>query len=350
MPAATAAADAARGAAGRALGVPRVARRAEAARLGDRQDARTRAASVVPTITKPASRRRRTTLCVVVGRRSRRTASQPIRERACPSTARLFLIAIGTPANGRSSPGADRRRRRRARARASTCDERVERRVELLDARSEVSTSSRAEISPERTSAASSSRGAEQQIASDTVGAYAAHRSCDDMRLLRRQLSRKHQAQKASAMSAIAAPRSSPASRASSPSRPRSPSPTKRAARCATAASTSRTSSATVPYEQVWGLLVDGRFEPGLPPAEPHAADGPLRRPPRRRAVGAGDARARVGLRAADRHLRRGGARQPRPRVGDGAVVRRAVRARSRPAAGAAGGGRPGATRSPSAS
>jgi citrate synthase len=26
-----------------------------------------------------------------------------------------------------------------------------------------------------------------------------------------------------------------------------------------------------VPYEQVWGLLVDGRLEPGLPPAEPHA-------------------------------------------------------------------------------
>jgi citrate synthase len=26
----------------------------------------------------------------------------------------------------------------------------------------------------------------------------------------------------------------------------------------------------TVPYEKVWGLLVDGRFEPGLPPAEPH--------------------------------------------------------------------------------
>src|SRR5918998_4244748 len=24
-----------------------------------------------------------------------------------------------------------------------------------------------------------------------------------------------------------------------------------------------------VPYEQVWGLLVDGTFEPGLPPAEP---------------------------------------------------------------------------------
>ena len=25
-----------------------------------------------------------------------------------------------------------------------------------------------------------------------------------------------------------------------------------------------------VPFEHVWGLLVDGRFEPGLPPAEPH--------------------------------------------------------------------------------
>src|ERR1700727_2508654 len=27
----------------------------------------------------------------------------------------------------------------------------------------------------------------------------------------------------------------------------------------------------TVPYEQVWGLLVDGHFKPGLPPAEPHS-------------------------------------------------------------------------------
>src|SRR5215212_4397795 len=25
-----------------------------------------------------------------------------------------------------------------------------------------------------------------------------------------------------------------------------------------------------VPFEKVWGLLVDGRYEPGLPPAEPH--------------------------------------------------------------------------------
>ncbi len=26
----------------------------------------------------------------------------------------------------------------------------------------------------------------------------------------------------------------------------------------------------SVPFEQVWGLLVDGAFLPGLPPAEPH--------------------------------------------------------------------------------
>src|ERR671932_784814 len=25
-----------------------------------------------------------------------------------------------------------------------------------------------------------------------------------------------------------------------------------------------------VPFEQVWGLLVDGRLQPGLPPADPH--------------------------------------------------------------------------------
>ena len=25
-----------------------------------------------------------------------------------------------------------------------------------------------------------------------------------------------------------------------------------------------------MPFEKVWGLLVDGRYDPGLPPAEPH--------------------------------------------------------------------------------
>ena len=51
-----------------------------------------------------------------------------------------------------------------------------------------------------------------------------------------------------------------------------------------------------VAYEQVWGLLVDGTFEPGPAARRAVAADGALRRPARRRAGRAGDARARVGL------------------------------------------------------
>ena len=36
-----------------------------------------------------------------------------------------------------------------------------------------------------------------------------------------------------------------------------------------------------VSFEKVWGLLVDGTFEPGLPPADPASADRPDRRPAR---------------------------------------------------------------------
>ena len=51
-----------------------------------------------------------------------------------------------------------------------------------------------------------------------------------------------------------------------------------------------------VPFEKVWGLLVDGDVRPGPAAGRAAPAGGPLRRPARRRAVGAGDARARVGL------------------------------------------------------
>ena len=53
-----------------------------------------------------------------------------------------------------------------------------------------------------------------------------------------------------------------------------------------------------VPYEKVWGLLVDGTFEPGPAARRAAPAARPLRRPARRRAGRARDARARVGLRA----------------------------------------------------
>ena len=55
-----------------------------------------------------------------------------------------------------------------------------------------------------------------------------------------------------------------------------------------------------------------------------------LRRRPRRRAERARDARAGLGLPAAARHRRGRGPRQPGPRLGDGAVVRGAVRPRHR--------------------
>ena len=97
-----------------------------------------------------------------------------------------------------------------------------------------------------------------------------------------------------------------------------------------------------VPFEQVWGLLVDGALEPGLPPAEPH----PL-------AVRSGDPRVDVQAALAmlapewgfgqlidisDEQARDDLARASVMAL----VVRRAVRARRRPPAGAAARGRQG--------
>ena len=111
-------------------------------------------------------------------------------------------------------------------------------------------------------------------------------------------------------------------SRASSPSPPRSPSPTRRAARSATAASTSRTSSATCPSRRSGACSSTARYDPGLPPAEPHPLAGP------HRATRAWTSRPRSrmlapewGFQPADRHRRRAGARRPRARVGHGAVA-----------------------------
>ena len=98
-----------------------------------------------------------------------------------------------------------------------------------------------------------------------------------------------------------------------------------------------------VPFEKVWGLLVDGSYEPGLPPAEPFPIP-----------VHSGDIRVDVqsaiamiapawGMRQLLRHRRRAGAGRPRAHRGDGAVVRRAGRTRHRRAYGPAVRGRQGA-------
>ena len=42
-----------------------------------------------------------------------------------------------------------------------------------------------------------------------------------------------------------------------------------------------------VPFEKVWGLLIDGAYEPGLPPARPRSSDVFARRLARSPAAGA---------------------------------------------------------------
>ena len=105
-----------------------------------------------------------------------------------------------------------------------------------------------------------------------------------------------------------------------------------------------------VPFENVWGLLIDGAYEPGLPPAE--AYNIPVHTGDIRVDVQAADRDAGAGVRhAADlRHHRRAGPRGPQPGRGDGAVLRRAGRPRPAPAGRLPARGRPGPARSPSGS
>ncbi len=111
---------------------------------------------VVPTMTKPASRSRRTTLWSCGATKSAMRSAQRVRRR--PSTGRLFLIAIGTPANGRSSPGSIAAATARAPSR-STSTNAFSVGSSSSTRRREASTSSSAEISPSRTSAARSVTG-----------------------------------------------------------------------------------------------------------------------------------------------------------------------------------------------
>ena len=90
-----------------------------------------------------------------------------------------------------------------------------------------------------------------------------------------------------------------------------------------------------VTFGQVWGLLVDNEFNPGLPPAEPFPIP-----------VHSGDVRVDVQSAIAMLAPAWGlqplldidddtGPRRPRPRLGHGDVVRGAGRPRHRPADGA---------------
>ena len=69
-----------------------------------------------------------------------------------------------------------------------------------------------------------------------------------------------------------------------------------------------------VPFENVWGLLIDGSYTPGLAAGRALQPARPHRRRPRRRAGRGRDARAGLRLRPDLRHLRRAGPRRHRPR------------------------------------
>ena len=156
---------AAAGAAGRAVERPRVARGAEAARLGGRQDPLSRAASVLPTITNPASRSRRTRNASwsahevaeqVAAHRHRHPGDGPVvldRDRHAGERARIAR-ARSPSRGGQRGLGGDVR-------------ERVDRRLQLVDPAQRASTSSRALSSPARTSAASSTAERVSQVGHD---------------------------------------------------------------------------------------------------------------------------------------------------------------------------------------
>src|SRR3954454_8667779 len=195
---------------------------------------------VVPTMTKPASLRRRTTLWSSEAMKSR------IRSHACvsrqPRIARLFLIAIGTPANGRGSsvptPAACSIARSPSMSmKAPSCGSSASMRRTL------VSTSSRALRSPRRTRPASSPAGRNMRSASGMRGV--------DPNLS--GMSNDVQ----SGLEGVVAFATEIAE------------PDKEVGALRYRGIDIEELVVQVPFEKVWGLLVDGQFDPGLPPAEP---------------------------------------------------------------------------------
>ena len=189
---------------------------------------------------------------------------------AGPATARLFLIAIGTPANGRASLGPIASAAARAPVGVDV-DEGVD--APGRARRSAPATPRRAraaEISPERTRAASSATG--RNISSCGHGARERPASLRDRDI--------RQAVETSANSEPDDAKSSPASRASSPSPPRSPSPTATGGALRYRGVDIEELVGAVPFEQVWGLLVDGTLaaRPAARPSRTRSASTPATR------------------------------------------------------------------------
>ena len=86
-----------------------------------------------------------------------------------------------------------------------------------------------------------------------------------------------------------------------------------------------------VPFEKVWGLLIDGAYEPGLPPAEPYNI--PIHTGDVRADVQAGVAMLApmLGMKQTYDISDEAGPHRPEPGRRDGALVRRPGGARARP-------------------
>src|SRR3954453_13910140 len=176
-------------------------------------------------------------------------SAQYVRRR--PAIARLFLIAIGTPAYGRGSSGPISP----ASASASSANKTTKALSSGLRASmasSEACTTSRADSSPKRTIPARTSTGRNMKSGMD--GAYVTIGGMSTTA----QPSGPDTSDVQSGLEGVVAFATTIAE------------PDKAGGALRYRGVDIEDLVGVVPYEKVWGLLVAGHFEPGLPPAAPH--------------------------------------------------------------------------------
>src|SRR2546421_496460 len=214
---------------------------------------------VIPTITNPASLKRRTTYESLDGRKSPNRSEPNVSGR--PSTGVRSLIPIGTPANGRSSPGPMASAAASARS-ASTATKAFTVGLSASIRSRDASTSSREVTSPWRTRSASSVTGRKRRSAA-AVGVIRAPVLGSREPNLQRCAA--DEIRKRASMSEVQSGLEGVVAFATEIAEP-----DKEGSALRYRGIDIEDLVGQVPFEKVWGLLVDGDFEPGLAPAEPH--------------------------------------------------------------------------------
>src|SRR2546421_3811512 len=214
---------------------------------------------VIPTITNPASLKRRTTYESLDGRKSPNRSEPNVSGR--PSTGVRSLIPIGTPANGRSSPGPMASAAASARS-ASTATKAFTVGLSASIRSRDASTSSREVTSPSRTRSASSVTGRKRRSAA-AVGVIRAPVLGSREPNLQRCAA--DETRKRASMSEVQSGLEGVVAFATEIAEP-----DKEGSALRYRGIDIEDLVGHVPFEKVWGLLVDGDFEPGLAPAEPH--------------------------------------------------------------------------------